>query len=228
MYGHYEPFASQAHQLNVKLRALKPIPGLEQTPQYATPGSAGVDLMADGIEESVTIAPGGQFVFGTGIAIHIGNPNFVGYVFPRSGMGAKRGLVLGNLVGVIDSDYQGEIKVCLWNRGHEYQTVAPMDRIAQLVFMPVWQANFQRVEEFDAPTVRGVGGFGSTGTGHPAPNLRDVVSLQTDPSLLDKLYDLAGQARNPEKPVNVLSEPITYNPTSWQPESPQEQRKLVK
>lgn len=224
----YHPLGNGPTTINVKLKVVTKGTGCNLIPEYATQGSAAVDLFAASLTETYVLAPGHSVMIGTGIAIHINNPNIAGYVLPRSGMGAKRGLVPGNLVGLIDSDYQGEIMVSLWNRGDHHQKIAPMDRIAQLVFMPVMQANFQVVEEFDAPTVRGVGGFGSTGVGHPAPNLKDLGSINTDPSLLDKLYEAGKMGRGLTDGVNILNEPITYNPTSWKPESPEEQRKLVK
>ena len=131
-------------------------------PEYATTGSAGVDLRAESIPESgIRIYPGQQFLIGTGISIHIKDPGYAGMIIPRSGMG-KRGIVLGNLVGLIDSDYQGEIKVLLWNRGHDIVEIEYMDRIAQLVIVPVVQAQFEIVQEFEQ-SQRGQGGFGSTG-----------------------------------------------------------------
>ena len=130
-------------------------------PEYATPGSAGVDLKAASIIRAIEIYPGDQELIRTGIAIHIKDPGYAGMIIPRSGLG-KRGVVLGNLVGLIDSDYQGEIKVLLWNRGNEVVKIECMDRIAQLVIVPVIQAQFEIVKHFEQ-SQRGAGGFGSTG-----------------------------------------------------------------
>ncbi len=130
-------------------------------PDYATPGSAGIDLKAASIIRAIEIYPGDQELIRTGIAIHIKDPGYAGMIIPRSGLG-KRGVVLGNLVGLIDSDYQGEIKVLLWNRGNDIVQIDHMDRIAQLVIVPVAQAQFEIVEHFEK-SQRGTGGFGSTG-----------------------------------------------------------------
>jgi len=130
-------------------------------PDYATPGSAGFDLKAASIIRAIEIYPGDQELIRTGIAIHIKDPGYAGMIIPRSGLG-KRGVVLGNLVGLIDSDYQGEIKVLLWNRGNDIVQIDHMDRIAQLVIVPVIQAKFEIVEHFEQ-SQRGAGGFGSTG-----------------------------------------------------------------
>jgi len=130
-------------------------------PAYATPGAAGLDLRAC-IEAPVTIAPGDTHLVSTGMAIHIADPGYAAVILPRSGLGHKHGIVLGNLVGLIDSDYQGPLMVSCWNRGSVAFTVQPLERIAQLVIVPVVQARFRVVDEFDA-TDRGVRGFGSTG-----------------------------------------------------------------
>ena len=130
-------------------------------PKYATPGSAGIDLKAASIIRAIEIYPGDQELIRTGIAIHIKDPGYAGMIIPRSGLG-KRGVVLGNLVGLIDSDYQGEIKVLLWNRGNDIVQIDHMDRIAQLVIVPIVQAKFEIVQEFEQ-SQRGAGGFGSTG-----------------------------------------------------------------
>ena len=130
-------------------------------PKYATPGSAGIDLKAASIIRAIEIYPGDQELIRTGIAIHIKDPGYAGMIIPRSGLG-KRGVVLGNLVGLIDSDYQGEIKVLLWNRGNDIVEIDHMDRIAQLVIVPIVQAQFEIVQEFEQ-SQRGAGGFGSTG-----------------------------------------------------------------
>ncbi|MDP2134869.1 MAG: dUTP diphosphatase [Sulfuritalea sp.] len=130
-------------------------------PQYATPGSAGIDLRAC-IDVALKIHPGETILVPTGIAIHLCDPSLAAMILPRSGLGHRHGIVLGNLVGLIDSDYQGEIFVSTWNRGHETFTLNPLDRLAQLVVVPVVQAAFNVVDEF-APSDRGAGGFGSTG-----------------------------------------------------------------
>ncbi len=134
-----------------------------QLPAYATPGSAGMDLRAC-IDAPLLVAPGDAQLIPTGISIHVGDPGLAAVILPRSGLGHKHGIVLGNLVGLIDSDYQGPLMVSCWNRGREPFTVQPMDRIAQLVIVPVVQAGFRVVEEFEA-SARGGGGFGSSGHG---------------------------------------------------------------
>jgi dUTP pyrophosphatase len=130
-------------------------------PAYATPGSAGLDLRAC-LDAPLTLAPGQAALIPTGLAIHIGDPGLAAMLLPRSGLGHKHGIVLGNLVGLIDSDYQGPLMVSCWNRGQVAFTVEPMERIAQMVIVPVVQAAFRRVEDFEA-SARGEGGFGSTG-----------------------------------------------------------------
>ena len=130
-------------------------------PQYATPGAAGIDLRAC-IEMAIKIHPGETILIPTGIAIHLSDPGLAAMILPRSGLGHKHGIVLGNLVGLIDSDYQGEIFVSTWNRGHDTFTLNPLDRLAQLVVVPVVQVAFNVVDEFPA-SERGAGGFGSTG-----------------------------------------------------------------
>ncbi len=130
-------------------------------PAYATPGSAGLDLRAC-IEAPLLLAPGQAELIPTGLSIHIGDPGLAAMLLPRSGLGHKHGIVLGNLVGLIDSDYQGPLMVSCWNRGPGAFTIAPMERIAQMVIVPVVQAVFRRVEDF-ATSARGDGGFGSTG-----------------------------------------------------------------
>jgi dUTP pyrophosphatase len=130
-------------------------------PTYATTGSAGLDLRAC-VEQALQLKPGQAELIPTGIAIHIADPGFAALVLPRSGLGHKHGLVLGNLVGLIDSDYQGQIMVSLWNRGSIAYMLQPMERIAQLVIVPVLQVQFNRVDEFQIST-RAQGGFGSTG-----------------------------------------------------------------
>jgi dUTP diphosphatase len=130
-------------------------------PHYATAGAAGLDLRAC-LEVPLTLEPGDSQLVASGIAIHLGDPGYAAIVLPRSGLGAKHGIVLGNLVGLIDSDYQGEVFVSVWNRGNAAFTIQPMDRIAQLVVVPVAQVELHVVEEF-AASGRGAGGFGSTG-----------------------------------------------------------------
>jgi dUTP pyrophosphatase len=134
----------------------------ETLPAYATPGSAGLDLRAC-LNHALVLQPGDSQLIPTGLSIHIGDPGLAALILPRSGLGHKHGIVLGNLVGLIDSDYQGPLMVSCWNRGREPFTVQPMERIAQLVIVPVVQATFRRVESFDS-SARGEGGFGSTGT----------------------------------------------------------------
>ncbi len=133
----------------------------QNLPAYATPGSAGLDLRAC-IDSAVELAPGATTLIPTGLAIHINDPGFAALILPRSGLGHKHGIVLGNLVGLIDSDYQGELMVSCWNRSGTTFVIAPQERIAQLVIVPVQQVNFQEVAEFTASD-RGTGGFGSTG-----------------------------------------------------------------
>jgi dUTP diphosphatase len=134
-----------------------------QLPHYATPGSAGMDLRAC-IDAPLVLAPGQTELIPTGVAIHIVDPGLAAVILPRSGLGHKHGIVLGNLVGLIDSDYQGPLMVSCWNRGREPFTLQPLDRLAQLVIVPVVQAAFRVVDEFDA-SARAQGGFGSTGRG---------------------------------------------------------------
>lgn len=133
----------------------------ESPPHYATPGSAGLDLRAC-LEGAIKLHPGETTLVPTGIAIHLADPGLAAMILPRSGLGHKHGIVLGNLVGLIDSDYQGEIMVSVWNRGKESFSLNPLDRIAQLVVVPVLQVAFNVVDEFTA-SQRGDGGFGSTG-----------------------------------------------------------------
>jgi dUTP pyrophosphatase len=130
-------------------------------PAYATPGSAGLDLRAC-LDAPLTIAPGATHLVPTGLAIHIADPHYAAMILPRSGMGHKHGIVLGNLVGLIDSDYQGQLMISTWNRGDAPFTLAPMDRLAQLVIVPVLQVAFNVVDDF-ASSERGAAGFGSTG-----------------------------------------------------------------
>jgi dUTP pyrophosphatase len=133
----------------------------EHLPQYATAGAAGFDLRAC-LDAPLELQPGDSQLVRSGLAIHLGDPGLAAFVLPRSGLGAKHGIVLGNLVGLIDSDYQGEVMVSLWNRGGKAFTIQPLERIAQLVVLPVVQVELAVVEEF-AASARGAGGFGSTG-----------------------------------------------------------------
>jgi dUTP pyrophosphatase len=133
----------------------------DNPPHYATPGSAGLDLRAC-IEVPLHVEPGQTTLVPTGMAIHLADPGLAAMILPRSGLGHKHGIVLGNLVGLIDSDYQGELMVSVWNRGSVGFTLNPLDRIAQLVVVPVLQVGFNIVDDFDA-SHRGEGGFGSTG-----------------------------------------------------------------
>ena len=130
-------------------------------PHYATPGAAGLDLRAC-LEQELTLHPGESRLVSSGIAIHLADPGYAAMVLPRSGLGAKSGIVLGNLVGLIDSDYQGPLMLSLWNRGGTPFTLRPLDRVAQLIVVPVVQVEFRVVEDF-AASARGAGGFGSTG-----------------------------------------------------------------
>ena len=133
----------------------------ELLPRYATPGAAGLDLRAC-LQQALVLAPGDSELVPTGIAIHLKDPAHAAVILPRSGLGAKHGIVLGNLVGLIDSDYQGQIMVSIWNRGRTAFTIEPMERIAQIVIVPVVQMGWKVVDEFAASS-RGAGGFGSTG-----------------------------------------------------------------
>ena len=145
---------------NIDLKILDPRMK-ELLPAYGTPGSAGLDLRAC-IDAPLVIEPGQTVLVPTGLAIHIGDPGYAAMILPRSGLGHKNGIVLGNLVGLIDSDYQGQLMVSTWNRSHTTFTLQPMDRLAQLVIVPVLQVGFNVVDEF-ASSERGAGGFGSTG-----------------------------------------------------------------
>jgi dUTP pyrophosphatase len=132
-------------------------------PQYATPGAAGLDLRA-ALDAPLQLNPGETHLIPTGMAIHVADPGYAAIILPRSGLGHKHGIVLGNLVGLIDSDYQGQLFVSTWNRGKDSFTIQPLDRIAQLVIVPVLQVGFNIVDDF-AASDRGAGGFGSTGKG---------------------------------------------------------------
>ncbi len=134
----------------------------DQLPAYATPGSAGLDLRAC-LNEALTLQANAWQLIPTGLAIHLADPGYAALILPRSGLGHKHGIVLGNLVGLIDSDYQGQLMVSAWNRSGTAFTIEPMERIAQLVVVPVVQAQFNVVSDFAAATERGAGGYGSTG-----------------------------------------------------------------
>ncbi|MFX5254946.1 dUTP diphosphatase [Acinetobacter baumannii] len=148
--------------MKVQVKLLDPRLGKEwPLPSYATAGSAGLDLRAC-LDEAIEIEPGQTVLVKTGMAIYIHDVNFAGLILPRSGLGHKHGIVLGNLVGLIDSDYQGELMVSVWNRGQTTFRLEPGERLAQYVLVPVVQAEFEQVEEFEE-TLRGSGGFGHTG-----------------------------------------------------------------
>lgn len=134
-----------------------------QLPAYATPGSAGLDLRAC-MDEPLTLQPNAWQLVPTGMAIHLADPGYAALILPRSGLGHKHGIVLGNLVGLIDSDYQGQLMVSAWNRSDVPFTIDPMERIAQMVIVPVVQARFNVVDDFASTSERGAGGYGSTGT----------------------------------------------------------------
>lgn len=148
---------------NIQIKILDPRMK-DMLPAYATPGSAGLDLRAC-IDEAVVIDAGATVLIPTGLAIHVADPGYCAMILPRSGMGHKNGIVLGNLVGLIDSDYQGQLMVSTWNRGQQAFTLQPMERLAQLIVVPVVQVGFSVVDEFDSEqqSERGAGGFGSTG-----------------------------------------------------------------
>lgn len=149
--------------MNIQLKILdERLRDPARQPHYATTGAAGLDLRAL-LDEPLVIEPGQTHLVHTGLAIHIGNPNYAALILPRSGLGHKKGIVLGNLVGLIDSDYQGELMISVWNRSQEAYTLPPFERLAQLVIVPVQQATFTVVDEF-SESERGVSGFGSTGT----------------------------------------------------------------
>ncbi|MEC6736024.1 dUTP diphosphatase [Acinetobacter baumannii] len=148
--------------MKVQVKLLDPRLGKKwPLPSYATAGSAGLDLRAC-LDEAIEIEPGQTVLVKTGMAIYIHDVNFAGLILPRSGLGHKHGIVLGNLVGLIDSDYQGELMVSVWNRGQTTFRLEPGERLAQYVLVPVVQAEFEQVEEFEE-TLRGAGGFGHTG-----------------------------------------------------------------
>jgi len=147
--------------MKVDLKILDPRMA-DQLPQYATPGSAGLDLRAC-LDAAITLEPNAWQLVPTGIAIHLDDPDYAALILPRSGLGHKHGIVLGHLVGLIDSDYQGQLMVSAWNRSSTPFTLEPMERLAQLVIVPVVQAQFNVVQEFAAKSERGEGGYGSTG-----------------------------------------------------------------
>lgn len=148
--------------VNVQFKVLSPLIGQSiPLPSYATSGSAGLDLRAC-IEAPVQLAPQETILIPTGFAIHMQSPEMAAVILPRSGLGHKHGIVLGNLIGLIDSDYQGEIKISCWNRGSDHFTINPGERIAQMMFIPVMQASLLQVDNFEA-SQRGEGGFGSSG-----------------------------------------------------------------
>lgn len=152
-----------SERLRIELRVLDGrLESQFELPDYATAQSAGMDLRAMP-ESSIELQPGDTALVPSGLAIHIGDPGWCALIVPRSGMGHRHGLVLGNLVGLIDADYQGPLMISLWNRSRAAITISPGDRVAQLVVLPVARALFVRVEEFDA-SARGAGGFGHTGT----------------------------------------------------------------
>ena len=147
--------------MNVDVKILDPRM-VDQLPTYATPGSAGLDLRAC-LDAPLTLAPNAWQLISTGLSVYLQDPGFAAMLLPRSGLGHKHGIVLGNLVGLIDSDYQGPLMVSCWNRSQEAFTIQPMERIAQMVIVPVVQARFNVVTEFGASSERGQGGYGSTG-----------------------------------------------------------------
>ena len=148
--------------MNIDVKILDPRLA-DQMPAYATPGSAGLDLRAC-IDAPLELAPNAWQLVSTGLAIHLADPAYAAMILPRSGLGHKHGIVLGNLVGLIDSDYQGPLMVSAWNRSPAAYTLAPMERLAQLVIVPVVQAHFRVVQDFGETTQRGAGGYGSTGS----------------------------------------------------------------
>ena len=153
----------QMNSVNIETKVVNPLMGNAiPLPSYATDGSAAIDLRAC-LKEQIGIQPGQSALVGSGIAINIKDPNIVGIIVPRSGLGIKKGIVLANTVGVIDSDYQGEIKIGLFNRSQSQYTVKPGERICQMLFMPVINATLKLVQDFSNTTHRGSGGFGHTG-----------------------------------------------------------------
>jgi dUTP pyrophosphatase len=149
--------------MKIEVKAVNPLLGSRiPLPSYATPGAAGLDLRAC-IEAPLEVGPGETALVGSGLAISIADPGFAAVVIPRSGLGMKHGIVLSNLVGLIDSDYHGEVGIGVWNRSAQPFTIHPGDRICQMIFVPVVQARLELVEEFTAESTRGEGGFGHTG-----------------------------------------------------------------
>ncbi len=149
-------------RIKVQVKVVNPMLGQDfPLPTYATEGSAGLDLRAC-IVEPISLSPGATALLPTGLAVYIADPHYAALILPRSGLGHKHGIVLGNLVGLIDSDYQGELMVSCWNRGQDSFVIAPGERIAQMVLVPVYQMSFEVVAEF-APSARGMGGFGHSG-----------------------------------------------------------------
>jgi dUTP pyrophosphatase len=149
--------------MRLEIKTLNPLIGIKiPMPHYATEGAAGMDLRAC-ITEALTLMPGQCELIPTGLAIHIADPGFAAIILPRSGLGHKHGIVMGNTIGLIDSDYQGELKISCWNRSTEAYTIQPGDRIAQLMIIPVMQVQLQQVEAFTESSSRGDGGFGHTG-----------------------------------------------------------------
>ncbi len=156
------------NNLVIKLKIVRELPNLKpMLPKYGTNGSAAVDLAAF-IQNPLTLHSGEQFLVPTGIAIHINNPNYAGIILPRSGLGHKHGIVLGNLTGLIDSDYQGELMIPCWNRGQNTYTIQPGERIAQLLIIPVMVAQYELCEDFTTITERATSGFGHTGKTYAA------------------------------------------------------------
>lgn len=150
-------------QLPIQVKILDPRMGSEfPLPKYETPDAAGLDLRAC-LDKQLVIEPGETYLIPTGIAIYIGDPNLAAVIMPRSGLGHKHGIVMGNLVGLIDADYQGPLMISCWNRGQNSYTIEPGDRIAQLVFLPIARVSFELVDDFKS-TSRGTGGFGHSGT----------------------------------------------------------------
>ncbi len=161
--GNVVPMETLTHSASVQVKILDARIGKEfPLPRYETQDAAGLDLRAC-LTDALTIQPGETHLIPTGISIYIGNPQIAAIILPRSGLGHKHGLVLGNLVGLIDADYQGPLMVSCWNRGSSAYTIQPGDRIAQLVFLPIVRAQFDVVDQF-VETTRGTGGFGHSGT----------------------------------------------------------------
>lgn len=149
------------NHVSIELKIINPLIK-NQLPEYATFGSAGLDLRAC-ISQPIVVSPGENILISTGLAIHLNDKGLAAMVLPRSGLGHQHGIVLGNLVGLIDSDYQGELKISLWNRSDTAYTIAPFERIAQMIIIPILQTDFKIVDEFQTTTDRGDSGFGSTG-----------------------------------------------------------------